>query len=325
MLAAWSLLLVLSPAQTATKPTLVEVTRFWDKAPHSAFTDLIRFKSRWVCVFREGKGHVSPDGAIRVLTSSDGKSWEPAALLTSRTADLRDPKITITPDGQLQLSAAAALHDRSKHSHQSLVWFSNDGKTWSDPSQVGDPDYWLWRITWHAKTAYGIGYGCGKVRETRLYSSADGKKFTRLVSPHFTEGYPNEHALVFQPDGTSLCLLRRDGKPNTGQLGIARPPYNKWTWKDLGVRIGGPNMVRLPDGQLIAVVRLHDRKVRTAVCAIDADAGKLTELLALPSGGDTSYAGLVWHDDLLWISYYSSHEGKTSIYLAKVRFSKKTP
>ena len=31
------------------------------------------------------------------------------------------------------------------------------------------------------------------------------------------------------------------------------------------------------------------------------------------------YTGLVWHNDLLWISYYSSHEGKTSIYLAKVR------
>ena len=39
-----------------------------------------------------------------------------------------------------------------------------------------------------------------------------------------------------------------------------------------------------------------------------------------PSGGDTSYAGLVWHDGLLWISYYASHEGKTSIYLAQVRF-----
>jgi hypothetical protein len=42
--------------------------------------------------------------------------------------------------------------------------------------------------------------------------------------------------------------------------------------------------------------------------------------LALPSGGDCSYAGMVWHDDLLWISYYSSHEGKTSIYLATIRF-----
>jgi len=50
------------------------------------------------------------------------------------------------------------------------------------------------------------------------------------------------------------------------------------------------------------------------------DKGTLTETLKLPSAGDTSYAGLVWHDDLLWISYYSSHEERTSIYLARVRF-----
>ncbi|MBT5884330.1 MAG: exo-alpha-sialidase, partial [Planctomycetaceae bacterium] len=31
------------------------------------------------------------------------------------------------------------------------------------------------------------------------------------------------------------------------------------------------------------------------------------------------YPGLVMHNGLLWISYYSSHEQKTSIYLAKVR------
>ena len=49
--------------------------------------------------------------------------------------------------------------------------------------------------------------------------------------------------------------------------------------------------------------------------------GEYDPVLTLPSGGDTSYPGLVWHDGLLWISYYSSHEGKKSaIYLAKVRF-----
>jgi len=27
---------------------------------------------------------------------------------------------------------------------------------------------------------------------------------------------------------------------------------------------------------------------------------------------------MVWHDDLLWMSYYSSHEGRSSIYLAQL-------
>ena len=78
----------------------------------------------------------------------------------------------------------------------------------------------------------------------------------------------------------------------------------------------------MPDGPTVAGVRLYDGKVRTALCLLDPAAGKLTEALKLPSGGDTSYAGLVWHDGLLWVSYYSSHEGKTSIYLAKVKVSK---
>jgi hypothetical protein len=78
-------------------------------------------------------------------------------------------------------------------------------------------------------------------------------------------------------------------------------------------------MIRLPDGRFIAAVRLYDGAVRTSVCQVDVMAGSITELLKLPSAGDTSYAGLVWHDNLLWVSYYSSHEGKTSIYLAKVK------
>jgi hypothetical protein len=76
--------------------------------------------------------------------------------------------------------------------------------------------------------------------------------------------------------------------------------------------------LRLSDGRLVAAVRLYDGGARTSLCWVER-AGKLTEFLKLPSGGDTSYAGLVARDGLLWVSYYSSHEGKTSIYLAKVR------
>jgi hypothetical protein len=77
-------------------------------------------------------------------------------------------------------------------------------------------------------------------------------------------------------------------------------------------------MIRLPDNRLIAAVRLYGQ-ARTALCWIDPQAGTLAEALTLPSGGDTSYPGMVFHDGLLWVSYYASHEGKTSIYLATVK------
>jgi hypothetical protein len=102
-------------------------------------------------------------------------------------------------------------------------------------------------------------------------------------------------------------------------LGSAKPPYTNWEWKDVGAKIGGPQMIRLDDGRLIAGVRLYDGGARTSIVQIDRTTGRLTELLKLPSGGDTSYPGLVLHDGQLWVSYYSSHEGKTSIYLARVQ------
>jgi hypothetical protein len=314
------LVLFAAPLCAAEPPKLVSAKKIWDEAPHNAFTDLIRFHDKWFCVFREGKGHVSPDGALRVITSTDGDTWESASLVTSPTSDLRDAKITTTPDGRLMLAGAEALHDKSKHTHQSLVWFSDDGREWSKRYDVGDPNFWLWRVTWHKGTAYGIGYGCGKDQSLRLYSSKDGKHFDTLVDRLYDVAYPNETSIVFDGD-TAYCLLRRDGKPsNTGLLGTSQPPYTQWEWKDLGVRIGGPHLLQLPDGRFIAAVRFYDGGARTSLAWVDPQAGKITECLKLPSGGDTSYAGLVWHDNLLWVSYYSSHENKkTSIYLAKVQ------
>jgi hypothetical protein len=82
--------------------------------------------------------------------------------------------------------------------------------------------------------------------------------------------------------------------------------------------LGGPAIIRLADGRFIAAGRLIDGKVRTSLCWLDVAGGKLEEFLTLPSGGDTSYPGLVWHAGELWVSYYASHEAKASIYLGRL-------
>ena len=116
------------------------------------------------------------------------------------------------------------------------------------------------------------------------------------------------------------CLQRRDGKPlPSAFFGVSRPPYTDWKWHDLGAFVGGPNFIQLPSGQWIAAGRfMMNGKPKTAVALLDVDKAAIEPILELPSGGDSSYPGLVWHDDKLWVSYYSSHEGKTNIYLAKV-------
>jgi hypothetical protein len=301
------------------KAELIDLRKIWDEAPHNAFTDLIRFRGAWLCVFREGSDHRSPDGKIRILFSINGVAWSSKAVLSLPGSDLRDPKISTTPAGVLMINAAAAYDPSAPIRHQSLAWFSEDGNIWSDAQQIGDVNSWLWRVVWQGNIAYSVGYSTVEPLMVRLYSSSDGRVFNILADHLFAEDFPNEAAIVFNGDGAAVCILRRDAGKATAKLGLARAPYLDWSWKDLGVRIGGPQLLYLPDGRIIAAVRRYGKTPWTSLNWLDLMEGKLTEFLALPSGGDTSYAGLCWYEDMLWVSYYSSHERRTSIYLAKVK------
>ena len=307
---------------------LISVNRIWDAAPHNAFTDLTKFKDRWYCTFREGELHISSDGKLRVIVSDDCEQWKSAALIAHPTGELRDPKFAVTPDNRLMLIGAVRYGEPlEKSTFQTLVWFSDDGHTWSDAQEIGEPNNWIWSVTWQGDTAYGVGYGCGAVADTHLFKSSDGRKWQSVVrdlNPERSGG--NESSLVFASDKTAYCLIRRDEGTKSGQLGIARPPYTDWKWLDQGVRIGGPKMIQLPDGRLLAAVRLYDGTMRTSLCWIDAKTGKLTEAVPLPSGGgDTSYAGMVLDGNVVRTSYYSGHEGKVSIYLANAKVVSGTP
>ena len=301
---------------------MVEARRIWDKAPHNAFTDLARFRNRWYCAFREGEGHASDDGKLRVIASDDGREWASVALMAWEGGDVRDAKISVTGDGQLMLSGAVRfLNPKDENRHQSLTWLSPDGVSWGEPyackSGLGT---WRWSATWHGGAAYSFGYS-GKDKGGRLYRSRDGKTWEAIKADAFpdAESYPNETSLVFTEDDTAYCLLRRDRGSRTGMLGFSPPPYTDWEWQELGLRIGGPKMIRLRDGRFLAAVRLYEGEAHTSLCWVDVASGAMTEDLRLPSGGDNSYAGMVEYEDLVWVSYYSSHEGKTSLYLAKVK------
>jgi len=301
---------------------LVQVTKIWDQAPHNAFTDLIRFQDRWYCVFREGTGHKTGAGKIRVLVSENGEKWESAALLETKDVDLRDPKLSQMPDGRLMLLGGAAVPASRDPltDHYSFVSFSKNGKDWTQPQRVLDSWQWLWRVTWHKDAVYGVAKWVPPSRENlaALYKSKDGLKYEKVADLKLR--YLSEATLVFDGD-VLYCLERRSkGSPDTAVLGRSEPPYTNWTWKDLGVTIGGPNLLRFSDGTWLAASRLRQQdQSRTVLFQLDPKAGALRPVLTLPSGGDNSYPGLVWHDNQLWVSYYSSHKDKASIYLARLQ------
>ncbi|RJP20642.1 MAG: exo-alpha-sialidase [Candidatus Omnitrophota bacterium] len=306
---------------------MIRNQKIWDQGAHNAFTDLVWFRDRFFCVFREGEGHVSQEANIRILSSPDGSDWEPSGLLSLEGYDLRDPKIDVHADGKTLMvlgGGAVRKGNEPASKHHSFVSLSTDGKEWSPIEWVAEEGQWLWRITWFKEIAYGIAYDVRPESRsqrkygTTLLKSTDGKNYTIVVSDLYHESGPTEATLRFAPDGTCYCLQRRDGKEsNTALLGVSQPPYTNWQWKDLGLYYGGPDFIQIPDGRWIAAGRIiTDKVAKTVVCELNVAEGKLIPLVTLPSGGDNSYPGMVWHDGKLWISYYSSHEDKTNIYLA---------
>ncbi len=311
---------------------LVEVNKIWDKAPHSAFTDLVRWNERFYCAFREGRGHVSTDGKIRILHSKDAGVWESAALVTLEGYDLRDAHLSVTPDGRLMLLGGAAPRKKDNQSAPTGTFasFSKDGRLWTEPRIVVEPGRWLWCVTWHKGKAYGVSYAAGERKPyLELLVSENGTDYQCYVDKLYGTGYPTEVTLRFDKDDTCYALVRRDRRGDEGSsalLGVSRPDYKKWRWHDLGASFngfGGPNFINIPGGHWIGAGRMHEGGAHTALTYVDVKNGKMTKVLKLPSGRDTSYPGLVWHDGILYVSYYSGHEGKTSIYLAKLKVEPK--
>lgn len=326
-------------ASFAAEPEIVSVTKIWDQGHHNAFTDLIRWRGKWYCTFREADAHVGGDGQLRVLESDDGEKWNSVALVTEKGIDLRDPKLSVTPDDRLMITAGGSVYEgKTLKGRQPRVSFSTDARTWTAPQRVLSEGEWLWRVTWYGGKAWGASYNAsarttpaakeasasGKVEpgpadwKLKLVASSDGVKYD-VVAHLDVPGHPNETTLRVMPDGEMIALVRCEGGNTFGWIGRSRAPFTQWTWKETTHRLGGPNFIRLPDGALWAGGRSYPGGAKTVLARMTRDGG-YAPALTFPSGGDTSYPGLVWHNGLLWMSYYSSHEGgKSAIYVAKIK------
>ena len=311
------------------------VRKIWDTATHNAFTDLTFFNGAFYCTFREGIGHMPGAkageglGTIRVIRSQDGERWESVALLEKAGYDLRDPKISITPDGRLMLTLGGSIYSDNYHMlarHPQVSFSDKNGENFTPPEPI-DIDAsvrtewdWLWRVTWHKGIAYGAVYRESGARGEVLLSSRDGKKYASVKEFDIPEswGWPDEATIRFDTQDNMFIFVRFHNPDSNGRFGTASPPYTEWTWKDTGKKLGGPEFCFLPSGKILVADRAYDADgLGTALYKVD-ESGKLIEIARLPSGGDTGYPGIVVRDGYVWISYYSSHEGKTSVYLAKV-------
>jgi hypothetical protein len=295
-------------------PELVSAQMIWNKAPHNAFTDLIHYRDRWYCTFREGEKHVGDNGKIRVISSNDGEKWTSAALFECEGVDLRDPKLCITPDNKLMLHIGASVYvDGKLKCFRPAAVFMDETDKWSNMHDINITDKWPWRPFWCNHTAYCVAYSDSVV----LYKSRDGLDYEK-VCKFPLDGQPNEAAFCALPGDTLMILIRRDKGNCHALIGKAASPYNQWTWKETEWPVGGPAVINIPGKGIYGAGRSTINGISRTVLGVISNYGFMP-VLALPSGGDCSYPGMVFLDGELWMSYYSSHEGRTSIYLAKIK------
>ena len=324
--------------------------KLWDAASHNAFTDLIQYEGNYYCTFREATAHnpttqLPGDGEVRILVSSDGLKWKSHALLKKTGVDLRDSKLSITPDGRMMVLMGGSIYvNGALTSLRPRVAFMNSNGEFTDITDINIDDAikstvdWLWRVTWDKQTGTGYGVVYRKYVASvnpqcflHLVETTDGVNYRNIVQlPEDPYNRPNEATVELLHDGRMRIIVRREAYNDSGLTGrLWYSTDNTFTdWQqtpfDLGIRLGGPNIMTLPNGVTLIGSRYHptgaNQPAYTGLFGIDNN--KATLLIQLLSGGDTSYPGFLIQGDELWVSYHSTHEEKTSIYLAKIKLSK---
>ena len=345
------------------------VRRIYADGWHNAFTDFQFFKGRYYVCFRNGLSHVSPEGKAVVIASDDLIDWHRAGVPVNTTGDDRDPHMAATEDRLFMYVGSVTRPDPELTGNdvvrviRSHCVYSEDGENWSEPVPVYREGYWLWGVGRSNGRSrgragarfYGLAYGNepgereGLPTELHLLRSADGLDW-ELVSVVTKNG---SEATFRITDEGAMRVAIRGGDENRFTMASAEPPYTDWRLQDLGVVIPAPRLV-VAGGREYVIGRQHVREQggpggpgepggpggpgdadvpgriverRTSIWRVEEDGA--VHVLDLPSGGDTSYTGVVHHaDGALLLSYYSQHEVETgekhflypaNIYLAKVR------
>ncbi|MCK5467742.1 MAG: hypothetical protein KAI99_04520 [Cyclobacteriaceae bacterium] len=335
---AFGLLMVLSLLmQAQSKDETTQIKKIWDRGGHNAFTDINFFKGKLYVVFREGAAHIpnmdnTGNGKIRILSSVDGEFWETAGLLELEGIDLRDPKISVTPKKRMMIVMGGSKYDKQElqgiTTHVSMSDLS--GKKFSIPEpieldeQIKSDFNWLWRVTWYDKTGYGVVYQSnvdGEEGKSKAYLVKTSKGYEyELVTELDIDGNPNEATIRFLSRAEMMVVARRDGDDKMGMIGTSKAPYTEWKWEKLDFQLGGPNFEIIPIDKILIGTRVYSDEGAYTALMLGKKNEKFVEIMKLPSGGDNSYPGMLSIGGFIWMSYYSSHEGKASIYYARIPY-----
>jgi len=301
----------------------------YSNGQHCAFTNLMRYNGDLYLCFRDGVVHApkieSEYGSIRILKYSNYK-WEEFAYISDSRYDLRDPFLSITPNGKLFLLCGVNQIVNGKLSHVGTLYCIAGQNGFSALNFINnDIDHisWLWKFRWHNEIAYGVAYLEGE--NPVLLSSKDLINWNTIATLDIPDGIPTEADLVFISDNEMKIVIRRD--TSTTYIGNATFPFTEWEWKDTKTTIQSPSLYfHVPTNKLLLAGRLVLKdSVKTELFEI-VENDSLQNIISLNSlalGNDAGYPSIIENGDSIFISYYSGNSLSTDIYVSKLIFSKK--
>lgn len=317
---------------------------------HNAFTDLYHNEKDGYlyCAYRKSYSHnIVPHGKIEIVRSKidrkDGENFELYHTIASGGDD-RDPKFFETDHYKFGVyfgtyiprwssPQVSPLQKYDLITHVSLK--STQGNAWTNIYQWYRIGYWIWSVLkikdYYASSSYH--FGDGNIEEAHslnlLYSKdALSWEYDKLI---FQEGiYPiSEPALLYH--NNELYVLARIENKRTILLKIDSAGLISRHY--LHDEIHSP-CVKIINGEIFISGRLYENK-KSSVCLwrlhIDEKDKPLELITHFLSRGDCGYPGMVYHNDMLYISYYSQPQiiydlekrsnipVESNIYLAKLR------
>lgn len=294
----------------------LEVRKVFSNGKHNAFTAMRRFKGNLYLAFRSGDSHNSATADVLVLRSPDGKAWEQVWKVDAAKDD-RDPQMLATDDRLL-------LYCPAMNGTALDTWLTEttDGTAWSPPVKVHEPQFILWKPCPHDGAFYATAHkkdetSGGKGREVHLIRSGDGVRWEK-VSLIRAGNWESETTLHFGEEGRAIVFLRQKYGSPQAQILESAPPYTEWTARDAGLPHFSGHSVHVFDGVTYLLSRFFGPDKKAGALIYLYEDGKLTPYCHLPSGGDCAYLEAVRDGANMLVSYYSTHEGSTDIYLAEV-------
>lgn len=319
-------------AQQGAKPEITVTKVYGDGSTYCAFTSLVKRGDTYYLAFREGQSHVGEGdyGVIKILYSTEGESWSELKTIALERVDLRDPNLSVMPNGKLLLLCGARiLSENGVYVTRTYGLVEKTNGVFDKPEPVVLPEEinwetcsWVWRLTWNNGIGYGVCYGG---ENPALLQTTDGLHFELIGLLDTIPGKPSECRIRFKDDGTAFMLVRRDQGSISikGYWGMAKAPYTEWDWKELNVSIAGEDF--LIDGNRIVIATRMTQNIGSWTALWfgnengDFDWCYTCPYGCTPNRGETAYAGIINEPKEYWVSYYTIAEGKKpEVFLLKI-------